>query len=325
MVTSRNRARSPSLTMRVTVGALMMSGFVRAAPEGPSTPERVHARTLYAQGEKLFKAGDYEGAEHAFADAYQTMPNAIVLLKVADAQTKREDFQAAVTTLEKYLSERANAPDRSSIQDRIAEMRKKPGTVTLKSSPAGAAIWVDGADTALVTPSDVALSPGEHKFALKLPPYQDAEQSVVVEFAAKSTVELALAPPTPVAPPPVEGLPNTTSVPEQDHSPGRHLTAPFWVAVGVTAAGAVVTTAFGIVALNKHSQFERTPTNQLADDGERAATISDIALGVGVAGAVTATVLFFTAPHGERPPATSFSLAPLVGTRGGGLVGNASF
>jgi hypothetical protein len=285
----------------------------------------VRARSLFAQGEKAYKAGDYEGAEHAFEDAYQTLPNAAVLLKIADCQTKREDFQDAAATLEKYLSAKPNASDRTAIQDRVEEMRKKPGTVTVKSSPAGAAIWVDGADSALVTPSDLALPPGEHKITLRLQPYQDAEQSVVVEFASKSAVELTLAPPAPVAPPPAEGLPNTTEVPERDQTVGRHLTAPFWIAVGVTAAGAAVTTAFGIVALNKHSQFDRTPTTKLADDGERAATVSDVALGVAAAGAVTAVVLFFTAPHGEKPPASSFTIAPLVGTRSGGLVGNASF
>jgi hypothetical protein len=184
---------------------------------------------------------------------------------------------------------------------------------------------VDGADTALVTPSDVEVPPGEHRFTLRLPPYIDGEQTSVVEFASKSTIELTLASPPQAAPPPAEGLPNTTAPPEEEHARKRRLTAPFWVAVGVTAAGAVVTTAFGIVALNKHSQFERTPTNSLADDGERAATISDIALGVAAAGAVTATVLFFTAPHGDTPPTTSFSVTPLLGARSGGLVGNARF
>ncbi len=325
MAILRDQTRWASWTARSLACALTFCSMVHAAPEGAQSPERMRARTLFAQGEKLYKAGDFEGAEHAFGEAYTTMPNAMVLLKIAECEAKREDFQGAVSTLEKYLSERANAPDRAAIQDRIAEMRKKPGTVTIKSTPAGAAIWVDGSDSALVTPSDVELAPGEHRLTLKLLPYQTVEQSAVVEFASKSTIELTLPPPAPPPTLPTESLPNSTQEPEPDQGKGRRLGAPFWIAVGVTVAGAGVTTGFGIVALNKHSSFGRNPTTQTADDGERAALISDIALGVAAAGAVTATVLFFTAPHGEKPPSAAFSITPLVGARSGGLVGNASF
>jgi hypothetical protein len=279
---------------------------------------------LFTQGEKLLKAGDFDGAQHAFEDAYRTMPNAVVLLKVADCQAKKNDLQGAVATLEKYLSERQTAPDRASVEDRIVDMRRTPGTVTVKSVPAGAAIWVDGKDSAVVTPSDVEVPPGEHRFELRLPPYQNTEQTTVIEFATRSTLEFTLPPPASAPTRPAEGLPNTTSEPEVDHGGARKLGAPFWVAVGVTAAGAVVTTAFGLIALDKHSQFERTPTNQLADEGERAAIVSDVALGVAAAGAVTATVLFFTAPRGPSHMGR-FNVAPMFGARSGGLVGNASF
>jgi len=319
-----NSARPVAWTARVLACALSMSAAVKAAPEGAPSPERTKARSLFAQGEKLLKAGDAQGAQHAFEEAYRTMPNAVVLLKVADCQSKQGDVQGAVASLEKYLAERANAPGRASVEERVAEMRRTPGTVTLKSTPAGASIWVDGQDSALVTPSDVEVPPGEHRFTLKLPPYQSAERSAVIDFGSRATIELTLASPPPPPPPPAEGLPNTTAPPEADHSGGRSLAAPFWIAVGATAAGAAVTTVFGVIALNKHSQFERTPTNQLADDGERAATISDVALGVAAAGAVTATVLFFTAPRGEAHTA-SFGVTPMVGARSGGLVGNARF
>src|SRR5437016_5582066 len=102
MAILRNSTRSVSWTARALLCALSMTASLRAAPEGQGSPERTKARALYTQGEKLFKAGDLDGAQHAFEDAYRTMPNAIVLLKVADCQVKRNDIQGAVTTLEKY-------------------------------------------------------------------------------------------------------------------------------------------------------------------------------------------------------------------------------
>ena len=140
MVISRNSTRSVCWTARVLVCALSLTASLKAAPDAAGAPERTKARALYTQGEKLIKAGDLEGAQHAFEDAYRTMPNPVVLLKVADCQVKRNDIQGAVASLEKYLSERSNAPDRASVEDRIVDMRRTPGTVTVKSVPAGAAI-----------------------------------------------------------------------------------------------------------------------------------------------------------------------------------------
>jgi hypothetical protein len=158
---------------------------------------------------------------------------------------------------------------------------------------------------------------------LKLLPYQPAEQSVIVEFGSKKTVDLTLGKPVPVAHQQIAGGSQATPV-VPEASGGRHLSPMFWVAVGVTAAGAAVTTVFGIVALNKQSEFDKNPTDKTADDGERAALIADISLGVAAAGAVTATVLFFTAGHDKRPE-QAFSVVPVVGPSGGGLVGNARF
>jgi hypothetical protein len=309
---------------RAALCALSLSAVVHAAPEGPQTPERVRARTLYGQGEKLVKSGDYQAAARAFEEAYQTLPNAIVLLKLADCRERLADYPGAVESLEKYLSEKPNAPDRASIEDHVAELRRKPGIVTVKSTPAGAAIWVDDKDSALVTPSDVELDPGEHKVTLKLLPYQSVDQSVVVEFGSKKMMDLTLPPPEAPKHLNAEATPAHTTDVEPQKTGSRKLGAPFWVAIGVTAAGAAVTTVFGVVALSKHSDFEKTPRNSIADDGERAAVISDIALGVAAAGAVTATVLFFTAPR-DKVVETAFTFAPFAGPRAGGIVGNARF
>ena len=46
------------------------------------------------------------------------------------------------------------------------------------SSPAGAAVWVDGKDTGKVTPTQVAVTPGEHKLLLRKAGYKDATTTV---------------------------------------------------------------------------------------------------------------------------------------------------
>jgi hypothetical protein len=54
------------------------------------------------------------------------------------------------------------------------------GTVTFTSSPAGAAIWVDGADSGYVTPRDLSLDYGARAYILKLSGYQDYSGTVTV-------------------------------------------------------------------------------------------------------------------------------------------------
>ena len=317
-------SRSTTRVLRAAACALLVHAVAHAAPEGPQSAERVRARTLYGQGEKLLKAGDVAGAERAFEEAYTTLPNAAVLLKIADCKVKLNDYPGAVESLEKYLVEKKDPPDRAAVEDRIAEMRRKPGTLSVHSAPGGAAIWVDGQDSALVTPSDVELPPGEHKLQLKLPPYQPVEQTVVVEFGSKKDLELKLEEPAPAATQSPVTSPASTLPPEDTASGPWHPNAGFWIAVGATAAGAAVTTVFGVIALNKHSDYEKHPTTALADDGERAALISDVGLCVAAAGAVTATVLFFTTGR-KKHSDQGFTVGPMVGRGGGGLVGHASF
>ncbi|MEM9191378.1 MAG: hypothetical protein AAGF12_19560, partial [Myxococcota bacterium] len=45
--------------------------------------ERARARDSYARGQELFRAGEYDEAEAAFNDAYDAIPNPIVLLGIA--------------------------------------------------------------------------------------------------------------------------------------------------------------------------------------------------------------------------------------------------
>jgi hypothetical protein len=310
---------------QVAASALLSSSVAFAGVKAPAPDAKVRkqASVLYEAGLKAFDAGDAELCLAKFEEAYRTLPKPVVLVNIAACKERRGDYAGALETLQKYLADRPDAPDRAAVESRIADLKKTPGVVTVASTPAGAAIWVDGSDAAKITPADVSVPPGEHVIALKREGYESAEQSVTVALGERSHVELTLATAAPEARPDAE----VNDRPKWTSDEGYHPGAAFWVAVGGTVAAAGVTTVFGVMALSKHSQFEDKPTRELYDDGRRDAVISDVALGVASACAVTAGVLFFTSRGTkEKPPSESaVVIAPSFSTRGGGLVGNVRF
>src|SRR5262249_4389136 len=62
-------SRFSSFGVRTVLCALLVHAAAQAAPDAAQSGDRVRARTLYGQGEKLFKSGDTQGAQKAFEEA----------------------------------------------------------------------------------------------------------------------------------------------------------------------------------------------------------------------------------------------------------------
>ncbi|OQB07200.1 MAG: hypothetical protein BWY17_05333 [Deltaproteobacteria bacterium ADurb.Bin207] len=84
-------------------------------------------------------------------------------------------------------------------------------------------------------------------------------------------------------------------------------------------------TIFGIKALSNKSDFNDTPTTELADDAERNALISDMTFGVAITLGVTGTVLLLSNDSSGQEQAAkdarsqkTMRLTPFVGPSGGG-------
>jgi hypothetical protein len=110
-------------------------------------------------------------------------------------------------------------------------------------------------------------------------------------------------------------------------TPTPHLAPYVAGAIAVVAAG--VGTAFGVLALNAKSNFEKGPTQSEADSGNNYAAYSDAAFGAAVIAGVTSIVFFFAekdapsnavATQASAPKASGVTLtvSPLVSLRGAG-------
>ncbi|QQR91532.1 MAG: PEGA domain-containing protein [Myxococcales bacterium] len=247
------------------------------------------AKRAYTKGETLFKAGHYEAAQVQFEAAYAASPNPVVLLSVAKTQEKLENYSGVVQSLERYLKERADAPDAEQVQKRINKIKSRPALYRINSQPDGARIFVDGQAQSHVTPAEVQLTPGEHEIELRADGYEAKHMAVSANFAERRPIAVAL---KKEAAPVVE-----TNEVKMDEEPVDLMPA-VWVAAGVSGAALIAGTVLGILALKEQSDFNDNPSTSSADRGENFALFADLSFGLAAAAGITAFVLFLD--HNER-------------------------
>lgn len=289
-----------------------------------ATPQqKAQARELYAKGQQLFREGNYPDAARAFEDAYRLVPNAVVLLSIAECETRNEQYQKAIDTLEMYLREKPDARDKVEVRSQIDALRAKPAQLTVESEPPGAAVWIDESDSGRRTPAELSLSAGHHVVGLQLDGYVHAEQGVDLTPGERETARLNLIreaeppPPPPPAPEPVA---------VEERGP-RHTTPLFWAATGIGAAGLLTGITLGALALKKEKDFNAHPTKGSADQGERMALFADIGFGIAGAGAITALVVYLTSGKkgGAAQSDQAWHVAPSLGSGGGGMAAHTRF
>ena len=67
------------------------------------------------------------------------------------------------------------------------------GTLEISSTPAGARVYIDGADTEKITPATIlSLASGQHKYRLVLSGYSDATGTVIIEPGMTATKAVQL-------------------------------------------------------------------------------------------------------------------------------------
>ena len=119
--------------MRLCLGswvaaALLLLGAVDGAVIGAgrasaqvSDDER--AREHVRAARSYFEQSRYEDAEREFFESYRLSHRAELLVNIATCRERALDFAGAVEILERYLRERPNAEDRTTIETRMAQLR----------------------------------------------------------------------------------------------------------------------------------------------------------------------------------------------------------
>jgi len=279
------------------------------------------AADAYQIGVRLFEAKRYEAAEAAWLRTYSLGKDPTLLVAVADIRQRREDEPGAVAMLEQYLVERPDAPDRASIEARIATLLQSPAVLVVRSAQPGHAILLDGVPLEKKTPADLEVEPGTHTVVVVGEGKHVGEKTVQVGYG--DVTELDFTPGT-TSEVTVEQSEEATvqaqlAIEKEDTTIRRAV-----IATGSIAAAALVTgTVLGFTALQEEQSYRDNPTGATADRGEGFALFADVSFGLAALSAITSFTLFMTHKNKRKRERETAGLR--IETRGAGATATLKF
>lgn len=207
--------------------AIVAIGLAAGGARAQSQAQRQRAVDLLREGNRLFEAGDYQGALARYQDAYALVPSPKVFFNVGQTQRALGRFVEGLESYERFLTEAKDASPalRLEAARRRAELDQATATIEVSaerngSAIAGAPVFIDGrpcGETPLVRP--VHVMPGLHTVVVQA---RGGAASVVtsVEVAAgtRGTVRAAL--PAPPGPAKESLAPSMTGTPAAGKVPG---------------------------------------------------------------------------------------------------------
>ncbi len=116
-------SRSIWLGAGAFVASCLVTGAVMAQPSSEPPDER--ARIHFESGAVYYDSGEYESALREFQSAYELSHRAALYFNIYLCQQAIGDLDEAAASLETYLSEVEDAPNRASLQQRLENLRER--------------------------------------------------------------------------------------------------------------------------------------------------------------------------------------------------------
>jgi tetratricopeptide (TPR) repeat protein len=121
-----------------------LTASAQAAPAKGALPpadDLEAAKAHFAAGSAYYDQANYADAVKEFNEAYRLSHRTDLLYNIAVCYERLSDFDDAIGALRKYLEDKPDAPDRVTIQTRIANLERRksqaprPGPAPLASDP----------------------------------------------------------------------------------------------------------------------------------------------------------------------------------------------
>lgn len=264
----------------------------------PPNPNATQARALFQEGQAAYTAGNYEGAVARWEEAFALDPRPQLQYNLAQAYGRLGQLDKELAALQRFVEGGLGDPATldaarlriAAVQDRLARTGLR-----LTGGPEGAAVRIDGeARGTLPMQEAVHLEAGQHHIEVRLRGYYPRNVDALVELGEVTAVNVDM---------------------QAVHQPSNTLPIALWA----TGGGALLTGAvLGGVALSKAKSA--APGSSEADTAQGLALGADICLGVGVAAAVTGTVLFFVRRVDvDEVSQARLDVQPIVGVGTAGL------
>lgn len=291
------------------------AGVAIAEPRDPAAAE-----LLFREARKALDAGRTEEACSKFAESQRLDPAPGTLINLAACREKLGQLASAWETWQQAL--RTLPPQderRPGVETRATALESRVPRLQIRlagGAPADAKVVRDGIElgpAALGLPLPV--DPGAHRVEVRAA--GRVTKSFEVTVAESETKELVVeaGAPLPSEPEPA-AAPRSTPPPPQPTTPAREPEAGDatlgWIVLGVGAAGIVVGSVAGLLAIQKKNEMEDDCTSAgggfecgdrglaAADSGKTFATVSTIAFAVGAVGVGVGGYLLLSSDSGSE-------------------------
>jgi hypothetical protein len=280
------------------------------------------ARERFRRGVDFYREGSYDAALAEFTKAYEIAPDYRVLYNLAQVQSERHDYAAALKLVDDYMKRgqgEINEERLEQVRDWMPQLKSRVAVLWVHCELDDLELLIDGLPAAKLPQSTPLLvNAGVHQLQLRRRGYESVTREIVIAGGEKVRVEL---------PAPVEiGLSSTTVVsvetlppePVQTHpidaTPKAAATSvdrtPLWISLISTAvlAGGAVT--FGALATSSESELERELGRLPADRGRVSDLRSDVQVDAALCDAFTVAAVigaglslyFAFSDRAETPP-----------------------
>ncbi len=326
------RISSRALLVIALASELALAQTKPAHAEGGAEVDE--ARQRFQRGVELFKEGSFDAALAEFNKAYELAPNYRVLYNLAQVQTERHDYVAALADFEKYLQQggaEIPADRREQVTREIAAMKGRVAQVTVQSDVDGAELLVDGVSMGtLPLSAPISVSAGVRQLVVQKPGYETSTRTETIAGGDSVRLDFKLQPSTtgPAAPvvastPPVfEHADESDSTRASEHSAN----VPFWITLastGLLTGGAIT---FGVISNSANHKLDSALGNYPGDAHQiddarstlkRDALITDILTGAAVVSGGFCVYFAIAGSHKKSSDAAQVSLR--VGAAGPGV------
>jgi hypothetical protein len=311
----RSAARS---TLAFALAVIVVASGARPV-HAQSAANSAAAQGLFDQGKALMAQGNARDACPKFEESQRLDPGSGTLVnlalcyertgRIASAWTTYRDAAAAARASGNVERERGARERAEALAPKVAKLVLE---VPASARVEGLAVLRDGVEVGEAQWGvPIPIDEGEHVLVAKAPGHEEWRASVAVTGAGSTTrasvpplAARAAAPAAPIAPGPAA---RPASEPERAHGLGTQRILAL-VAGGVGLAGIAVGTVFGVQALSKKNEADkscsdtRCTTQAGADagnDAHGAGTISTVGMVVGAVGVAGGVALWFTAPRNQ--------------------------
>jgi hypothetical protein len=151
------------------------------------------ARELDQQGVRSFHEERYADAIRDFRAARDLGGPPSELWNIARCEERVDEGERAVQALDEYLALTDISPaDRAEAEHEEKVLATRPSTLTVTTTPAGAAVTIDGQRVTRATPLSLEIARGIHTLEVRRPGYVSQIEPVEARFGRAVIVALYL-------------------------------------------------------------------------------------------------------------------------------------